>query len=129
MRGYMFRNRWGALFFVGLTLAGVTTLVGTDKEDGALQQATDQIALQKAQADQLMAGPGAMMETGTPSAAAVLVPEEELIDQALGEDPTPIDEFATAHPDEDVPADGDTVIIVSRDGAGGQTPVATLPQQ
>ena len=39
MRGYMFRNRWFALLFVCLTLAGVTKLVGTDRESGAIQEA------------------------------------------------------------------------------------------
>ena len=127
MRGYMFRNRWGALLFVGLTLAGVTTLVGTEKDDGALKQAADQIAMQKAQADRLTADPA---PAATKRAKTViLTPDEELIDPALGEDPTPIDEFAAAHPDEEELAEGEQVVIVSRavDGSIAQVETEAPP--
>ena len=131
MRGYMFRNRWGALFFVGLTLAGVTTLVGTEKEGGALQEATHQLARQKAQAEELAADPASATETGKPLKTVVIPADEELIDQALGEDPTPIDEFAEADRNKESPADGDQVIIVSREvaGAGLTVPPEPAPQQ
>ena len=125
MRGYMFRNRWFALLFVALTLAGVTTLVGTEKSHGALQDATDQIAQQKAQAEQLTS---ATQESSSSDDAdnVVMAADEELIDPAQGEDPTPIDEFAAANaPDpEDV---SDDVVIVSRDVPGRAEPQA--PQQ
>lgn len=121
MRGYMFRNRWGALLFVGLTLAGVTTLVGTEREDGALQQAADQIAEQRAQAERMtenldaaFADEAAAADDG---AVVMMADEEDLIDPAVGEDPTPIDEFAAANPD-DSHEPAEEVIIVSREDAG-----------
>jgi hypothetical protein len=130
MRGYMFRNRWFALLFVALTLAGVTTLVGTEKSHGALQDATDQIAQQKAQAEQLTS---ATQESSSSDDAdnVVMAADEDLIDPAQGEDPTPIDEFAAANPPdpEDV---SDDVVIVSRDVPGQaepQAPAQAPPQQ
>jgi hypothetical protein len=129
MRGYMFRNRWGALLFVGITLAGVTTLVGTGGSDGAIQQAADQLANQKAEAERLTAPP----EVNTPVAAEVpsdtviLAADEELIDPATGEDPTPVDEFAAANPaDPEEPAD--TAVILSREVAP-QPAQPPAPQQ
>jgi hypothetical protein len=108
----MFRNRWGALLFVGLTLAGVTTLVGTEQDDGALKQAADRIAMQKAQADRLTDDPAPAGAKRTKT--VIHTPDEQFIDPALGEDPTPIDHFAAAHPHEEELADGEQVVIVSR---------------
>lgn len=126
MRGYMFRNRWFALLFVALTLAGVTTLVGTEKSHGALQDATDQIAQQKAQAEQLTGTAQDAPPSDESADNVVMAADEELIDPAQGEDPTPIDEFAAANPPdpEDV---SDDVVIVSRDVPGRAEPQA--PQQ
>jgi hypothetical protein len=129
----MFRNRWGALLFVCLTLAGAATLVGTEEGEGAIQQATDQIAQQRAQAEQLTADMQAPAQpAGDPTETVVLSSDEDLIDPATGEDPTPIDEFAAANPadrDADV---SDEVVIVSRDAAGqpaqGQ-PAGELPEE
>ena len=130
MRGYMFRNRWFALLFVALTLAGVTTLVGTEKSHGALQDATDQIAQQKAQAEQLTS---ATQESSSSDDAdnVVMAADEDLIDPAQGEDPTPIDEFAAANPPDPEDVSGD-VVIVSRDVPGQaepQAPAQAPPQQ
>lgn len=130
MRGYMFRNRWFALLFVALTLAGVTTLVGTEKSHGALQDATDQIAQQKAQAEQLTS---ASQESSSSDDAdnVVMAADEDLIDPAQGEDPTPIDEFAAANPPDPEDVSGD-VVIVSRDVPGQaepQAPAQAPPQQ
>ena len=126
MRGYMFRNRWGALLFVAMTLAGVTTLVGTGKHDGALEQATDQIAAQRARADQLKAEAA----TAEPAKRVLFTPDEELIDETLGDDPTPIDEFAAANEDQQKPAEGDQVIIIPRGARPGEQagPAVTLQQ-
>jgi len=131
MRGYMFRNRWFALLFVALTLAGVTTLVGTEKGHGALQDATDQIARQKAQADQMTSATQESPSADVSADSIPLAADEDLIDPAEGEDPTPIDEFAAANPPdpEDV---SDDVVIVSRDVPGQaepQAPVQLPPQQ
>lgn len=87
MRGYMFRNRWGALLFVGLVLASVTRLVGTGNGDGALDAAREQIVEQGPPVEALVAEsvpPGEPLPTE-------FTPDEELIDPGTGEDPTPID--------------------------------------
>ena len=111
MRGYMFRNRWFALLFVAFVLAGVTRLVGTGNGDGAIDLARKQIADQKVEAERLTTE-----TTPAPTEANVqFTPDEELIDQALGEDPTPIDQFqsdeAADTGEEEVPHD--TAILVS----------------
>jgi hypothetical protein len=126
MRGYMFRNRWFALLFVCITLAGVTKLVGTDKEHGTIQHATDQIAAQRVQAEQLTT---ATQETPVDSAAddVPYADDDELIDEATGEDPTPVDEFA-ATTSEDADGPSDEVTIVSRDAPEGPPPATAQPQ-
>ena len=129
MRGYMFRNRWGALLFVALTLAGVTKLVGTEKGDGAIPQAADQFSRQKADAEQLTGDRSSSLERKS-APPVQLMPDEELIDPAVGIDPTPIDEFAAANPEEDEEI-ADKVVIVSRDAEGaaaGDAQVAAPPQ-
>ena len=126
MRGYMFRNRWFALLFVALTLAGVTTLVGTEEGHGALQDATDQIAQQKAQAEQLTSATQSTPSTDGSAEEVVLASDEDLIDPAQGEDPTPIDEFAAANPP-DPEEVSDDVVIVSREVAGQTTQVQGPP--
>ncbi|WP_126176768.1 hypothetical protein [Tsuneonella rigui] len=127
----MFRNRWFALLFVALTLAGVTTLVGTEKSHGALQDATDQIAQQKAQAEQLTGVTQEVSPSDESGDNVVMATDEELIDPAQGEDPTPIDEFATANPPDPAEMSND-VVIVSRDVPGQaqpQAPSQAPPQQ
>jgi hypothetical protein len=122
MRGYMFRNRWGAVLFVALTLAGVTTLIGSEDEEGAIRQATDRIAQQRAEADRLTTDTQEPPPAApTPAETVVLSADEELIDPAIGEDPTPIDEFNPTDPDAEI---SDEVVIVSRDASDqpGQAP-------
>ena len=130
MRGYMFRNRWGALLFVCLTLAGAATLVGTETGEGAIQQATDQIAQQKAQADRLTTDTQAPAQPTRKTAETVVwSADEDLIDPATGEDPTPIDEFAATNPttpDAEIP---DEVTIVSRGEPAQSQPAGALPQE
>ena len=115
----MFRNRWGAMLFVALTLAGVTTLIGSEDGEGAIKQAAGRIAEQKAEADRLTT------ETQQPAPAATAPPEtvilsadEDLIDPATGEDPTPIDEFNPIDPSDPDAEISDEVVIVSREGGG-----------
>lgn len=103
MRGYMFRNRWLAMLFVGMILAGVTRLVGTETDKGAIDAAATEIVKQKAQADQFAAD---MSEAETPAddISVEFTSDEELIDAAVGEDPTPVDEFAEQQAAENPPA-------------------------
>jgi hypothetical protein len=132
----MFRNRWGALLFAALTLAGVAALVGSGQGEGAIKRATEQIAQQKAQADKLTTDTQAPAEpSSAPAQSVVMSADEELIDPAVGEDPTPIDEFAAANPAEPDADISDKVVIVSRDTAGqpaqgqAQPQTATAPPQ
>ena len=130
MRGYMFRNRWFALLFVCITLAGVTKLVGTDKDAGTIQEAAGQLAETRAQAEQITTGTmDAALDDADDADDAPYAGDDDLIDAATGEDPTPIDEFAAANPAEaEVPSD--QIIIVSRDAvqsAAPAQPAATLP--
>lgn len=125
MRGYMFRNRWFALLFVAITLAGVTKLVGTDKEHGTLQQAAGQIAAQRTQAEQMTAAPQAT-PADSPADEVPYADDDELIDQAVGEDPTPVDDFA-ANGSEAADGPSDEVTIVSRDVA--DSPTSADPDQ
>lgn len=120
MRAYMFRNRWGALLFVAITLAGVVTLVGTEKSKGSLQEASAQISAQRAQA--------AAFSNSEPSrteieAAVVPIEDQELIDPATGIDPVPIDDFHDPFTGEETEvAPTDDVVIVSEDDAGPSGP-------
>ena len=127
MRGYMFRNRWFALLFVATTLAGVTKLIGTDKDQGSLQQAAGQIAVQKAQAERMTTDTQTSSNDSISAGEPPLADDEELIDDATGEDPTPVDEFAASNPTEPaVPVD--EVTIISRDVPGQSQPAATPAQ-
>ena len=104
----MFRNRWGALLFVGFVLAAVSQLVGTGKGDGALDKATRDIVEKRAEADSLAERADTIGERATTVQFAA---DDELIDQALGEDPTPIDQRETpAGETEELPHD--TVILI-----------------
>ncbi len=98
MRGFMFRNRWLALLFVGMVLAGITRIVGTEEGGGVVEVARDQILSQHGQAANRQPDDVAIRETET-SRDVVLefAPDEELIDPATGYDPTPVDEFGAGH--------------------------------
>lgn len=114
MRGYMFRNRWGALLFVGLVLAGVSQLVGTGKGDGAIDKATQDLVKQREEAASL---PAASHDAfGKRPAKVEFASDDELIDQALGEDPTPIEQRESPAADaEELPHD--TVILIPDNSA------------
>ena len=113
MRGYMFRNRWFALLFVGMVLAGAANIVGTEGSGGALDAAREQYAGEQAQTQVL-----ATDHEPAADANDVLLeftPDEELIDPATGYDPTPVDEFASAQPGGQVVVPDTQVVIVSHD--------------
>ncbi len=118
MRGYMFRNRWLALLFVSMVLAGVTRIVGTEEDDGAIVEAGHRLAEQRAQAEKMTRETAPQAEES--NVQYVFTPDDELVDATIGDDPTPVDEFAAAQlKPEEVVADGQ-VVIVNRDG-GQQT--------
>ena len=118
MRGYMFRNRWFALLFVGLVLAAVTRIVGTGNGDGVLDEATNQIVNQQDRAERLSVT--AATDDAGADVSVQFTSDEELIDPATGEDPAPIDEFAAEQATEVVPES--EVVIVSQDVGGEAQP-------
>lgn len=113
MRGYMFRNRWFALLFVALVLAGVTRVVGTGKGDGMVDLAKDQLAHQRDRAAALSDAPQQIATKKAPTVE--FASDEELIDLAIGEDPTPAD---PAPPGAEEPA-APTVFLIEREPAAG----------
>lgn len=112
MRGYMFRNRWFAVIFVAMVLAGVTKFIGTGNNDGAIDAAREQLAQQRAIAEEFTSA----NQSAAPAEDDVTVEfssDEELIDPAVGDDPTPADDFVTAEEEEAIPAE--EIVIVSQD--------------
>lgn len=99
MRGYMFRNRWGALFFVAVTLAGVAQLVGTRTERGAIDEAAATLTAQRQEMEALAtpaAPPPVAADAITDDGGDVIYDapaDEDLIDPGTGVDPTPPDSF------------------------------------
>jgi len=115
MRGYMFRNRWFALIFVAMVLAGVTKFVGTGNNDGALNAAKEQFAHQRAIAEDFTSSTQ-QVSPGQPAEDDITIEfssDEDLIDPAVGDDPTPPDEFAPVAEAEAIPAE--EIVIVSQD--------------
>jgi hypothetical protein len=131
MRGYMFRNRWFALLFVCLTLAGVTKLVGTDKEQGTLQQAAGQVVAQKAQAERLTTSTQDIPAEDGSAEEIPLASDEELIDEALGEDPTPPEALVAAANSSEPEEPADEIMLISRElpGQSPPAPPASAPRQ
>lgn len=112
MRGYMFRNRWFAVIFVAMVLAGVTKFIGTGNNDGAIDAAREQLAQQRAIAEEFTSA----NQPPAPAEDDVTVEfssDEELIDPAIGDDPTPADAFVAAEEAETIPAE--EIVIVSQD--------------
>lgn len=112
MRGYMFRNRWLALLFVGLVLAGTTRIVGTGEGDGALAEATQDLAEERTQLEAV----SSERESGSPDDEVVIefTPDEELIDPAVGDDPTPAADYSEAEAfDPEVVTEVEVVILPS----------------
>lgn len=93
MAGYMFKSPKGAIVFVVVTLLGVTMLVGTEENEGALLKLADDFekhgeAMQSDRRIQYSdsAPIGFASKNSEPSEFAS---DEELIDDASGFDPTP----------------------------------------
>ncbi len=117
MRGYMFRTKWGALLFAVATAAGAATLIGGEQDRGVLLNAAEDIQQQKAAMEATMSSGSSPLAIPT-SARVEFTSEEELIDDASGFDPTPVEDGA---PLESEVVPHDEVVIVSRDvGDAGQ---------
>ena len=96
----------------GLSAAGAAALVGGEDDDGVLITAAEDIQQQRAAMDDLIQG-GEVQPVAVPTSAPVeFSDDEELIDEAEGFDPTPVEDGSTPAT-EVVPHD--EVVIVSRD--------------
>lgn len=117
--GYMFRSRWGALLFVAMSATGAASLVGGEDEEGVLMTAAEDLERQRVAMERTVAeaatDPSAMPAEGP---ELEFTDDEELIDDAAGFDPTPVDE-GTVPADELVPHD-EVVIVPGDVGAAGQ---------
>ena len=95
----MFQSYKGALIFAGSTLMGVALLVGSEDKEGALVVAASELERQRELADKqndfapsaTPAGnrPSREREPEQPSESFGFTPDEELIDDTRGFDPTP----------------------------------------
>lgn len=113
MKGYMFQNRWGALLFVGLTLIGAASLVGTEDNEGTLAEAAAQLEQQGADYREHAEGFSQADPAGDASTDVAqhdladtevveFTSEDELVVDPSGIDPTPII---------DNPAQGEVILI------------------
>ncbi len=118
MRGVLFRNRWFALLYAAIVLVGVARIVGTGNGDGAVDLAKRQIVERKAE----RAPPATVREARRLPVKVQFLPDEDLIDPATGEDPTPIDQRAGGEESADDEVPHDTVIILSHDASEGPPP-------
>lgn len=71
MYGFIFKNKLGALAFVGMTLYGVATLVGSEEDDGLLQQGVESIQSERTSFEQQIG------EFGDPEPAEILDADDE----------------------------------------------------
>lgn len=105
MKGYMFQSRTGALLFVGITLIGVASLVGTEGEGGTLKAATAQIEQQGAELRgqaEAMANPDPDPDPIMVDAEPEFVEDEDLVLNPTGIDPTPMEPNPEANDHEEV---------------------------
>ena len=93
----MFQSRTGALAFVGLTLIGAATMVGSEDEAGTIETATSEMFEQRkafdAQAEAMgTPDPSPVLQVVDASSNAEPVPAEDaaLVLDPKGFDPTPI---------------------------------------
>lgn len=93
MRGFMFRNAKGALFFAVATMLGAAMLIGSEDNEGALIRTAEELERQKAQAEDVGSGgrdlPPAQGFATADEAQLEFSSDEDLVDQAQGFDPSP----------------------------------------
>jgi hypothetical protein len=133
MRSYMFRNRFGAVLFVISTLLGVATLIGSEDQKGALLKASEGVKDQQTAMASIADQPVTDSQPVIDDESVEFTPDDELIDDATGFDPSPVDEDAPKADSSDEAGDDasdssddgdeldtvphDDVVIVSRDPA------------
>ncbi len=125
MRGYMFKNRWGALFFVCLTAFGAASLIGGEDDEGLLLSAAgeltdvgDDFGNRKQEFSEAEERP--VIDAGdvgefSPDEDFVdeYVPDDDLIDNTQGFEPEP--DIDPSREVERVEEEGDVVIYIEDD--------------
>lgn len=109
MYKFLFKNRLAAVGFVVLTTISAASLVGTEDNAGLIEKTAQELEQQKAEFNAEMeamnaSAPSAIAPAATPSSASQptnqgpveFTPDEDLIDQTEGFDPTPVDSFDPA---------------------------------
>lgn len=93
MRGYMFKSSKGAILFVVVTIFGAAMLIGSENNEGALIKAAADIEKQR---EMINAERSFARSENAPVGFASgntqpleFTPDEDLIDDATGFDPTP----------------------------------------
>lgn len=129
MEPNLFRNRWLALAFVGLILAGAMVLVGSEGEEGVLDrfmrdggrdaEVVEDLGdeLEPPSPELLVTSPES---SGIPEAVGTFASDEELIDDAEGFATTPM--IVHEGPGDDgrmLEAEGETVIVPADDQGSG----------
>lgn len=122
MEPNLFRNRWLALAFVGLVLAGAMALVGSENEEGLLDRFMREGGREAEVVERLDSereGPSPELLATSPETAAAAEPfasfasDEELIDDARGFATTPM--IVHDGPDGAMPEIEDETIIIETD--------------
>ncbi|GAA4045786.1 hypothetical protein [Parerythrobacter jejuensis] len=99
----MFQNRFGALFFVGITVLGAAALVGTEENGGTISDAKAKIEEQRTEfldeADKVSSSSASVGSTAPGSNMQVEIeftPDADLVQDPAGINPAPImpDPFA-----------------------------------
>ncbi len=122
MRGYMFKNRWGALFFVCLMAFGAASLIGGEDDKGLLLSAAGELT----EVGDDFGNP--KQELSEPEERAVLdagdvgqfspdedfveeyAPDDDLIDDTRGFEPVP--DIDPSREVEKVEEEGDVVMYI-----------------
>ncbi|MDZ4308835.1 hypothetical protein [Allopontixanthobacter sp.] len=113
----MFKNRWGALIFVCLSVLGAVSLIGGEDDHGALLLAADELTETKSelqiQAGELSQADSSAEPTPDEQPVSGFMSDEELIDDTRGIDPAPdIDPSPAA---ENVEEQGDVIMYIEDD--------------
>ena len=123
MYTFLFRNKLGALGFVVLMMISAATLVGTEEHDGVIVKTTQEIAKQRsdfAEKVDAMSSPKKVAQAPAAETASVEIeftPDEELVDDAQGFDPTPEPPQPDVNPEPiaagNLAEEGEVVIILN----------------
>ena len=103
MYKFLFKNRWIALAFVVITMVSVKTLVGSEGENGMISRTQGDLLAQReemraAMSDLATAPATTQAAPGTSSSMMGFTPDEDLIDDTSGFDPTPAFEGEVQEP-------------------------------